>query len=277
MRREPIGSLFFYICNMNALQMRMRIDELNDRTKSPRFTDDKYYSAINQAIQMVINDRIENIKQKKKYSVQSVQRVRDELYTLIITNVPIAPASDILAYPTDYYYYLYLDCVIDGVTSYAKPTTYNKIGPLKLNSFKKPSDVKPYYNETSTGLRVLHGSGTFTSGILDYIKMPNIVSIGNAGNKLTSASGVLSVLTTYYVYDECVYSGVTYYDGTTFTTPAFATALTSGTVIAAANVVNCDLPEILQNEVIRMASAIMNGTIEDYNKKQDLKSDIQYS
>lgn len=262
---------------MNALQMRLRIDELNDRVKSPRFTDDKYYSAINQAIQMTINDRIDNIKDKKRYSVQSIQRVRDELYTLIIAGTAIVPVSDIIAYPANYYHYLQLNCVIGGVTSYARPTDYNRVGPLLDNSWKKPSDTKPYYIEVGTGLKVLHGTGTFTSGILDYIKIPNTVSIGNAGQKLTSASGNLATTTNYYVYDECVHNGVTYYDGALFTTSGVAAALTSGTVILASNVVNCDLPEILQNEVVRLASAIMNGTVEDYQKKQDLKNDNEFS
>ena len=42
-----------------------------------------------------------------------------------------------------------------------------------------------YYNEVSNGLKIDYGSGTFTIGVLDYIKLPNSVSIGNEGNKIT--------------------------------------------------------------------------------------------
>lgn len=261
---------------MNALQMRLKIDELNDRVKSPRFVDNKYYSAINQAIELTINDRIENIKIDKKYSLQSIQRIRDELYTLVKTGTIIIPIADVLPFPADYYYFLYLECTINGSVNYARPTDYNKIGPLKSNSFKYPSAVKPYYNEVGNGLKIDYGSGTFTIGVLDYIKLPNTVSIGNEGNKITSAGPTLNLGSNYYVYDEAVHNGITYYDGELFIATA-TSLLTSGTVIESINVVNCDLPELLQNEIIRMASAIMNGTVEDYSKKQDLKNDNQFS
>ena len=68
---------------MNAVQLRERIDELIDRTKSARFTDKQYYNAINGAITKIVKDRIAPIRVPRKYSVQSAQRVRDELYTLI--------------------------------------------------------------------------------------------------------------------------------------------------------------------------------------------------
>lgn len=256
--------------------MRFKIDELNDRAKSSRFVDNKYYSAINQAIQLIVNDRIDNIKQKKKYSLESVQRVRDELYTLIVPGTVIIPIADVLLFPVNYYHYLYLECLIDGVTSFAKPTDYNSMGPLLDNSWKKPSPIKPYYIEVNNGLKVKYGIGTFTSGMLDYLKIPNVVSIGNEGHKLTNTSPALALGTSYYVYDEAVHNGITYYDGQLFVATA-SSVLTSGTVILASNVINCDLPILIQNEVIRMASAIMNGTIEDYQKKTDLKNDNQFS
>lgn len=260
---------FVYICNMNAIQQRIEIDKLNDRVKSPRFNDDQYYSAINQAIDMILNDRIDNIKNPKKYSLQSVQRIREELYTLV-KNSTTLPIANVLTFPTDYRYYLYLECTINGVLDYFKPTTYNEIGPLKKNPFRKPdNEDNRYFNDVSTGLKLVYGNGALTTSSFDYLKTPNVVSIGYENNKVTT--GTLTSGTTYYVYEEGVYAGTTYYEGQTVV--GTGVALTSGIYIPSTVVVNCDMPEHLQKEINRMASAIMQGTIEDYMKKQQLELD----
>lgn len=260
---------------MNAIYMRLEMDRLNDRVKSPRYQDDSYYSAINQAISLTCNDRIDNIKQRKPYSLQSIQRVRDELYTLIAPTVTLIPVADVITFPADYYYHLYVECTIDGKVNYAIPTDYNKIGPIKQSSLRKPSDDKPYFNEVGTGLKISHGSGTFTSATFDYLKKPARVSIGNEGNKISAGASVLTPGSTYYVYDIAVHAGVTYYEGETFV--ATLITLTSGTVIASVNVTNCDLPDLLQDEVIRLATAILTGTTENFAKKQALQKDNEIS
>jgi hypothetical protein len=254
---------------MNAIEQKIEIDRLNDRVNSPRFPDEQYFAAINQAIEMILNDRIDNIKNPKKYSLQSVQRIREELYTLI-KNSAVMPVANVLAFPIDYRYYLYLECTIDGVVQYFKPTTYNEIGPLQINPFRKPKPRTPYFNEVSTGLKLLCGAGVITTSSFDYLKTPNKVSIGYENNKILAA-GTLVAATTYYVFEEAVYSGTTYYEGQTIT--GTGAVLTSGVVIPTSVVVNCDLPNHLQPEINRMASAIMQGTIEDYMKKQQLELD----
>jgi len=75
----------------------------------------------------------------------------------------------------------------------------------------------------------------------------------------------------YIAYEDSVHNGVTYVSGTIFS--AMSTTLTSGMVIPNSVIVNCNLPEKIHQEVMRTASQIMNGSIEDYSKKQDLKTD----
>lgn len=257
---------------MNPIQQIVEISKLNDRVRSARFNDDQYMSAINQAIELILNDRIDNIKNPKRYSLQSIQRVREELYTLV-KNVTIVPVSNIVAFPADYRYYLYLECTIDGESNYARPTNYNEIGPLKQNPFRKPSGEKPYFNDVATGLFIHHTGTIFSSASLDYLKIPNVVSIGYENNKV--ATGTLTNGTSYYVYEEGVYAGTTYYEGQTVV--GTGAALTSGIYIPVSVCTSCDLPEHLQKEINRMASAIMQGTIEDYMKKQQLEIDNQKS
>jgi hypothetical protein len=259
---------------MNAIQQLTAISILNDREGSARFLDEQYMYAINAAIGMIIDDRTDNIKKPKRYSFESVQRVRDELYTLVPPTVSIAPVGNILAYPADYNHFLKLQCTIDGVTKYSRPTNYNESGPLLENPWKKPSNTKTYFEQNVSGFNILRGAtGTFTAGLLDYIKIPDTVSIGNDSNKINPGASVLVPGQVYVAYEDAVHAGATYVVGTVFT--ASVVSLTSGIVILNSVVVNCNLPVKLHEEVNRLASAIMNGTIEDLSKKQDLMNDNQ--
>jgi len=257
---------------MNIVQMYFNASILNDRESSARFLDEQYMYAINAAIVMTIEDRVDNIKKPKKYSLESVQRVRDELYTLIPPTSTIVPVGNVIAYPLDYSHFLKLQVVIDGETSWVRPTNYNESGPLADNPWKKPSNTKPYFDQDNAGIVIYRGAtGSFTSALLDYLKTPAKATMGNETNKILPGALVLTIGLVYVAYDDSVHNGVTYVTGTTFT--AVSTVLTSGTVILYSLVTNCDLPEKIHGEVVRLASAIMSGTISDMDKKQDLKND----
>lgn len=259
---------------MNGIQMIEQIAFLNDRESSPRFEDDAYMKAINEAIIMILEDRLDNIKKPKRYSFEQVQRVRDELYTLVPPTTSIVPVGNTVSYPADYNYFLKLQCTIDGVTNYSRPTSYNESGPLLDNPFKKPSNTKTYFDQNKDGFFIYRGAtGSFTAALLDYIKNPDTVSIGNESNKIGSGPAVLTIGVTYIVYEQAVHAGTTYVEGQTFT--ASSTVLSSGVVIPNSVLVNCNLPLKIHQEVCRLAAAIMNGTIEDLMKKQDLKADNQ--
>lgn len=252
--------------------MRDRTDFYNDRYKSPRFSDSNYMDAFNSAINMLFKDKTDNKKIFRRYSFQSNEQVRRELYTLIKT-ATITPTGDNVVYPGDFYYFGEMNTVVSGIVTYCKPANLNEIGPLLDNPFRKPTPFKTYYIENSTGLQVYYGTGTFTSAVLTYLKTPNTVSIGTEGNKITAGLNVLTAGQVYMVYEDAVSNGVTYYSGQTFT--AAVTSLTSGIVILNSIIVNCDLPENVHDEVCKMASEIMNGTIEDYNKSAFMNKEIE--
>ena len=72
---------------MNIIQMMERIDFYNDRYKSARFADSNYMDAINASVNSLFKDKTDNKKQFRRYSFQSNELVRRELYTLI--KIPI--------------------------------------------------------------------------------------------------------------------------------------------------------------------------------------------
>jgi hypothetical protein len=258
---------------MNVIQMMMRTDFYNDRYKSPRFPDSNYMDAFNASINMLFKDKTDNKKMFRKYSFQSNEQVRRELYTLIKT-ATIVPTGDVVIYPADFYYFGEMTTTVNGITNYCRPTNFNEIGPLLDNPFRRPTAGKTYYIENSTGLRVYYGGTTgFTSSSLTYLKTPNTVSIGMEDDKINPGGAALVNGTVYMVYADAVQNGNTYYTGETFT--AVGTALTSGVVIPNSVIVNCDLPDNVHDEICKVASELMNGTIEDYNKSAFLQQEIE--
>lgn len=249
--------------------MRTFIDSLIDRVNSPRYLDQEYYEAINSATVMIFEDRVDNVKIKKGYSFESVQRLRDELYTLIkqATGIPIA---NIIPYPTDYNYSILVEPTVSGVTVSARPITYNESGLIQRNPFKQPSEDLTFYLEQSNGIGIKFGTGTFSAYSLWYLKNPSLVSIGTQSNKIFAA-GVLTNLVSYIVYEQAVYSGTTYYPGDIFN--GTGAALTSGIVIPRSVTTDSDMPEKIHPEICRLAAAVLAGDVESYNKKQSLLQD----
>jgi hypothetical protein len=258
---------------MNIIQMMERIDFYNDRYKSARFADSNYMDAINASVNSLFKDKTDNKKLFRRYSFQSNEQVRRELYTLIKTSTIVPTANKNVVYPVDFYYFGNMYTTVDGNVVYCKPTNLNEIGPLQVDPFRKPSSKKTYYIENKVGLDVYFGTGTFTSASLTYLKTPDLVSIGTESDKKYPASTLTSGVQ-YIVYEDCVFNAVTYYTGSIFTASVTA-ALTSGIVIPNSVIVNCDLPENVHDEVCKMASEIMNGTIEDYNKSTFLQKEIE--
>lgn len=249
--------------------MREAIDKLIDRVKSPRFHDDNYYEAINQATLLVLNDRVENIKAIVKHAVQLSQRLRDELTSLVVNDTALTVTGIVAEYPADYFYLLRILTDVNGIVSPAKPTTYNEESLLDRNPFKAPTDKYTYYNEGSTGWRMIYPpASTLNSVTLDYLKNPIDVTIGNEGDQLVSGDNLLAA-TDYIVKDKAIIAGVTYYDGDVFRL-GVPQSITSGVVILRSTVIDSDMPSKLQDEIIRLSAAIMDGTVEDYQKQNNM-------
>ncbi len=257
---------------MNAIQLRVRIDEKIDRTRSARHTDRAYYNAINGAILKIVKDRVAPIRAQRNYSVQSSERIRDELYT-IVTSATGSTSGGHIPRPADYFYYLLAYVTINGTQQYCRPTSYNELGPLKRNPHRRPSVTKPYVNENTTGIKVEFGTtGTLSTYELWYVKNPATVSIGEERDKITTG-GALTNTVVYYVYEQAVYNGTTYYPGETIT--GTGATLTSGIVIINTKIVNPDLPDNMHEEICDKAAMLLSLNIEDYNKRMSINDEIE--
>ncbi len=248
-----------------------------DTTRNARFSFLDYSKSVNDAIVKFINDRFGDIDNRNPYSFQFTQKVRDELYTLIKTATPTVSnlsnrVNDYysigvsrITNPTDYYDLISWTTYIDGIETYARPTTDNELGPLLEDSLKYPTNKRTYYVEDAIGFKFYKATtGTLTVST-DYIKTPATYTCGNE-NQLIAAGPNLTIGLDYIATQVSVNVGTTFYPGDQFT--AVGVTLTSGQVILASNTVTCDLPAETHETIAKMAASILSGTVSDYNRSQ---------
>lgn len=257
---------------MNSIQLKNKIDFYNNISKAARFYNFEYDDAVNIAMLQFIQERIGDQSQR---TPERFQQIKDDIFTLVKTNAPTFAAGTAVtnkyysalpataAVPTDYRDFLLLTSIIDGYTVYARPTNFNEIGPLLENSFMHPTNEKPYFNCQTTGLTLWRSnSGTLTSSILTYIKIPTTFTIG-LETQLINTGGTLTNAAVYYATEQSVYAGTTYAIGATIT--GTGAALTSGQVILASNTTPCELPAKTHDDIAIMASKIMLGATRDFD------------
>lgn len=254
---------------MNAVELFDRLDFYVDRVKSVRYDDTDRATATNIAIAKIVDDRYDNFKKKRSYSFQSIQAIRDELYTIVKTTPAIAPVNNIFSYPADYRHEVAFNIIIDGNEVASHSSSYEEQGELKDYSFANPDKNEPVHNEDENGINIyFNGGGTISTAKLSYIRNPAIVLVSDT--IISQGPAVLTIGQTYYVVTApMVHNSVTYIVGQTFV--AVNTAFTgAGTVEL---IVNCDLPTNMHDEVASTAAQILLGIATNYNGKQNMKDE----
>ena len=243
----------------NAISTQLEIDLYIDRARNARYYRYQYDNAVKDAMRLFIEQRAGDKKTENPVlNYQSEQQVSDELYTLQSTQTA-APTADIALYPSDYYFLTSIYATIGGIKTYCRPITDNKLGPVLTDSFRKPTDILPYYFQSSTGFKIYHGSGTITSVELNYLKNYSAFTIGTDAQLINAGAGVLVNSSVYIATETSVQNAVTYNPGTVFT--AVGTNLTSGQCILQSNTVPINLPDKTTQEVAKIASQILLGTV----------------
>ncbi len=271
---------------MNAVQTMLRVEFYTDNTRGARWFFSDITKAVQDAIQIYVDQHFGDEEERKPISFQSIQQIRSDLATLIKNSSPTITTTGTVttrygAYtqnhfviPTDYYELVAIWPLIDGYTDYSRPMTYNEQGPLLDNSFMKPTNKKTYYNETATGFTVWRGvGGTFPSLTLEYVKEPAAYSIGNESNVINAGAGVLTIGLSYIAIDDSVQNGVTYLGGTQFTA-AVTTTLASGSVILASLTTPIELPAKTHETIAKMAASLLLKLTSDYPKSQAVDTEI---
>jgi hypothetical protein len=259
----------------NIIQMHDDINRQIDFVNNPRFPSRDYDRAINLSIEEFVNDRYDNVKVVKGYSFDSVQRVKDELRTLVTTST-IVPVSDIVAIPATYKHFLQMLVTLDGIQTAVKSVSFDEISGYLNNTYTKPDADSPVITEDENGFKVYHGSSTLTSSDLTFLKTPAEVTSGLERQKISAGSGVLTAAATYIVIvDGTTHNSTSYERGETFA--AANTNLTTGKVVLRTNTIDTDLPDTAHKEIVNRAAAIMEGWIDEFGSKQSLEFDTAKS
>jgi len=248
---------------MNAIEIGYGIDFYTNLTHTSRFYNIEKNKAVNDAIMNKIDSIADTDNQNKLTGIDRIQKYRDELYTLLKTDSRLPTSvgyynEDVfinrVSYPEDYQTFVALTLTINGKTTYARETTYNKRGPLLECSFRKPTNEKPYFLENESGLFIYKkNSDAIDPSKLDYIKKPAIFNMGDESQYINAGAGVLTIGLEYIATELSVQNAVIYQIGTQFTAVG-STTLTSGQVILASNTTTTDLPEKCHDEIILRAS-----------------------
>jgi hypothetical protein len=220
----------------------------------------------------MLRDRYDNIRKDTGYSFQSVQRLRDELRSLIISSALI-PTGNIITYPADYRHELLLQVTIDGEVKGSRPTTYDELESIRMNPFEKPDIDHVRHLESGQNAEIFYGTfGVFSTSTLHYIKQP--VDVFRGTTPITASPSALTVGTLYYVeVGPVTHNSITYQVGQTFT--AVNNTLTgAGSVVV---IVNSELPENMHEEQARIAASILAGDSADYNRKGMLEGENNQS
>lgn len=259
---------------MNAIEVYNSVQLYIDRSKGARYYFQEINKAVNDAMKMHIDDITDTANQNKLSGLDRFQVYRDELYTLMKSNVSVPSViglynTDVLVnhinYPADYRAFAALSVTIDGNTTYGRETSYNERGPMLECSFRKPTNNKIYFLEDSTGIKVYRGiTGTASTSSLDYVKQPAEFNMGNELNLIDAGVGVLTINTSYTAFEDSVYNGIVYPSGTVFSTNGVLTDLTSGQVILTSLLTTIELPAKTHPDIAKRAAAILAGVVEDF-------------
>jgi hypothetical protein len=265
--------------DMNPIQLKQRIDFYNDLTRNARFTFTEYAIAVNDVVQEFIFENLGDKENRNPKNFQWIDRINDQLYTLIKTATPALVAGtaitnkyyttkvSTLAFPNDYSDFVALNLIIDGLTVYGRPTSFNKLQPLLRDSFKHPTSDNIFYNWNSTGLSIYY-NGTASAASLIYIKGAVDYSIGQEANLIDGP--VLLSAGSYYATAPSVYNGVSYQIGSVITG---GFTLSSGQVIPVSVTSPIDLPSQVHEEIAKRASVKMLIASGNYPSAQAVQSE----
>tara|TARA_R110000824_G_scaffold24989_6_gene87455 strand:+ start:1641 stop:2288 length:648 start_codon:yes stop_codon:yes gene_type:complete len=170
-------------------QMHEDLDLLTDKVESPRFTSPEKDRVLNMAQDRIIQDRYDNIKRDTGYSFQSLQRVRDEMRTLIkelpyiAVGVAIGGGHYTFTLPSDYRNEILLQGNVDSKTVTSIPIDYDTFGVAEEDPFNNFTPTNPRHVESgATSVKVYTGTGTLFFVALSYIRIPAVIDFNTGTN-----------------------------------------------------------------------------------------------
>ena len=256
----------------NIIAIKNRILFHMDRTRSPRYTNEVISYAIQTAVDDFIKDRYDNIKDAEaRYAFETVQRVRDEIRTVVEITLLTPTVLKQADLPPDYMYDVGVKQLINNVWRNSTPKTLSERLGGERNMYFRSTSEYPSHEQIGSKLRCYTNTGSLTSIELYYISKYELPYIYDG----TIASGV-NVLTDGYTYhvetDAISYNGTDYQVTDTFTASGTLTFTGAGVV---RRIIEVPLPEATHEELARRSAAILSGIVENFNRNEIKEREIK--
>jgi hypothetical protein len=256
---------------MNLKEMHDKVDFWADKVKSPRYSRTDRDQALNTAIDSFVKDRYDNIKQQRRYSFEVPERVREELYPIIVDDYPISIVGQKTDTPPDFSYHLLTTVTVNGKQEPCDLKTYQE-SDLSKNSFTKPGVNKIIHRRTATGFTFSSGKLVLGPGLMTYLKNHTRVKFDET--PITQGLTALIIGRPYYVVSGIVNSGsIIYPVGSVFT--ATIGSFTGTGIVN--NLTQTELPVSTHEEICKIAASVLTGTFEDYQKSQKVSMEAERS
>lgn len=250
---------------MNAPEFEKSVYLWLDRVKSHRYQRSHMTRAINIAIDDFIKDRYDNIKRETGYSFEMVERIRQELNTLV-KSVTLPAINNTIITPPDFQYELVTYAITASGRYLCDSIGYNE-QDRERNAFTKGTNEYPYMIRTATGYE-FKTKTPIISAEVHYLKNQQEIIFGD--NKQFAGSNLI-LGQQYYVEGANIVNGAVVHQPDTFFTATNVLFTGAGSVTF---FVNTDVPSTSHNEIVKRASAILAGTGENFNKAGLIENNI---
>lgn len=266
---------------MNALEMRKAVLFHLNRSQSPRFNNDR----ITTALQIAEEDKISQtadryklaIRKQSSDSLEVVQKIKDELQTIVKITPIVIDASREFPLPNDYYYDMGLEVLINDVWKNVFPTSTNeKLGGSE-NIYERASLTDMYYNIFDGKGHLYNGEegvNTYVTARMTYVRKIKPVFIDDEINAIPQNTPDLVVNSTYGVFTgSLTYNGVTYVKNESFVAVVgFLQFTGSGTALL---IRNSELSYQSHKSLSKKAAASLAGVVENFDKNRFLEDKLQ--
>jgi hypothetical protein len=274
---------------MNIVLLHERVLYWCDRIASARFEPDIIDNAINVAINELVEEKYGSSKiHNRGDSFQRTQKVRDELYPLVLqddtdtglvlTGNLVTAAS--LQSPLIKYKYMLAGSAVFTVDTVEYtfplwPLSYNMVNRIDSNPFRRPSVTgmsKVYYIESKNGILIIGPAGLAPDLVtIDYLAVPATVRKG------------IEIIGPFDFEEWIIISSlIATAGGETYQIGAKLKVLVPGgitldTGLAVHDFEETDLPDTLHDELAIRAAINLLITAEMYDKVKVLESKIATS
>jgi len=260
---------------MNIVESYNLFKQLLDEVATTRIDIQEFINLYKLAESDIIENRIDPIKnpRSKNIYLQSVQRVREELKTLVKEATVKTITNNIWSYPSNYKHYLLFQLNIDNEIKTARPITFDWLGANFENPHTSPNDNRVKFIEKSTGIEFYRGTGNYitTNSRFEYIAEQIKVywdEIALTGNQTFVVGQEIYIVSG----PDIIYNTITYKAGDVFTIITGLTTVNLGTTIVN-KIQSTELSKYLHNEIVRKSIEIQMSIMDDRARKQSINFD----